>query len=198
MNLEDFKSFRRVLIPSEVGSIPTHSRQFLRAIATFALMAAVWGVSSGARAADTTPAQTPSAFRRAVRSAVFPAWGQLTNGKPKKAVVLFGVETYLVTRALRETRAAHASARRADALRDAAVEGASATALETSARASAQEHFDTRRDLLFWMILAGFYGAVDAYVDAHLGDFGEELDEGRTLFGAADPAERSVEVGIRF
>jgi hypothetical protein len=144
------------------------------------------------------PPGTPSAFQRALRSAVFPAWGQLTNGKSKKAVVLFGVETYLVTRVLHETRTAHAATRRADALREAALGDASAADLERAARATAQEHYDNRRDLLFWTLLAGFYGAIDAYVDAQLGDFGEELEEGRRLFGSVDAEERTVAIGVRF
>ena len=197
MNLEDFKSFRRVLIPSEVGSIPTHSRQLQRVVIICALMLLV-AVRVGAEGMSAVPPGTPSPLQRAIRSAAFPAWGQLTNGKSKKAVVVFSVETYLITRILKESRAAHASSRDADALREAAIDDASAAAMEKAARADAQEHFDTRRDLVFWLILAGFYGAMDAYVDANLGDFGEELKEGRRLFGSADPTEQEMEIGVRF
>lgn len=198
MNLEDFKSFRRVLIPSEVGSIPTHSRQLHRVIVLCALIAVV-GAPAGARGAGASvPPGTPSPLQRAVRSAVFPAWGQLTNGKSKKAVVLFSVETYLVTRILHESREAHASTREADALREASIDDPSLVPLEEETRANAQDHYDTRRDLIFWTILAGFYGALDAYVDANLGDFGEELKEGRRLFASADPEERTMEIGVRF
>ena len=196
MNLEDFKSFRRVLITSEVGSIPTHSLQIRRALAAACIVIASGGVGGPARAAEVVPPGSPSPFGRAMRSAVFPAWGQLTNGKSKKAVVVFTAQTYVLSRLIVESRAARAADRRADAL--SGREDPEGIALEAAARASAQEHYDTRRDMLFWALLGAFYGAVDAYVDAHLGNFGEELDESRRLFANADPTERRVELGIRF
>jgi hypothetical protein len=193
VNLEDFKSFRRVLKPPGVGSIPTHSRQFVGA----ALGALAVGLAAtGARAAEPVPPGTPSPFARAMRSAAFPAWGQVTNGKSKKAVILFTAQTYVFTRVIEESRAAHESDRRANALLRRGDEESLASA--AIARASAQDHFDTRRDLLFWALIGAFYGAVDAYVDAHLGSFGAEVEKDRGLFGAADPAERRVELGVRF
>jgi hypothetical protein len=138
----------------------------------------------------------PSAFGRAARSVVFPAWGQLTNGKTKKAAILFSVETYIYTRIVMETRRGKEDERRAAALEEM---GAPENAI-ASARASADEHFNRRRDLFFWAIVAAFYGAIDAYIDAHLGDFEKELEDGRTLFGDIDvgSTEQSVELGIRF
>ncbi len=199
MNLEDFKSFRRVLKPSGVGSIPTHSRQRPGAAARRWCVAALLGAVAGApaaRAAEPVPEGTPSPFARAVRSAVVPAWGQLTNGKSRKAAVVMTVQAYVLTRLIEEHREAHESRRRADALADRT--DAEGMALAGIARDSAQEHFDRRRDMLFWALIGAFYGAVDAYVDAHLGNFDRELEEDRELFGAVDPAERRVEVGIRF
>jgi hypothetical protein len=147
------------------------------------------------RAAETGAAWVgPSAFERAVRSAVFPAWGQLTNGKNHKAAVLFSVQAYLYTRIVREGREGGAAERE-----EARLEGMGADPAEIAlARARATDHFDRRRNLLFWAFVAGFYGAIDAYIDAHLGDFERELEEGRTLFGRIDPADRSVELGLRF
>jgi hypothetical protein len=136
----------------------------------------------------------PGPFERAVRSAVFPAWGQLTNGKSKKAVVLFSVHAYLYTRIIKEGREGKAAERE-----QARLENLGASPIEISrAEASATDHFDRRRNMIFWSIVASFYGAIDAYIDAHLGDFEKELEEGRTLFGRVDPAERSVELGMRF
>jgi hypothetical protein len=127
---------------------------------------------------------------------VFPAWGQLTNGKPKKAAVQFSVQTYLLTRIVIETRRAGQAERDADWLRSTGEEG-----LEGEiglAESRAEDHYKRRRDLFFWWILAAFYGAMDAYVDAHLGDFEKELEDGRTLFSSIDPVGSSVELGIRF
>ena len=89
MNLEDFKSFRRVLIPSEVGSIPTHSRQNCLAVVLLAIVVVFPSPAEAANGADEAQWAGPGPFERAVRSAVFPAWGQLTNGKNKKAAILF-------------------------------------------------------------------------------------------------------------
>jgi hypothetical protein len=158
----------------------------------------VLGLFGTAAAAAERPELTPSALQRAMRSAVFPAWGQLTNGKSKKAVVLFGVQSYLITRVVEETRAANESQRRLLALERLGETDPASLAAERAARDSAQDHFDTRRDLLFWVLVSGFYGAIDAYVDAHLGDFDEELEKSRGVFAGADAVERSVEVGVRF
>ncbi len=202
MNLEDFKSFRRALIPSEVGSIPTHSRHFrplvfVPGVMVIALAIFVPGIvraqgpgpapevapepvalSPGPESGLTTFTGGPSALQRAMRSAVVPAWGQLTNGKKKKAAVLFGAQAYIYTRIAIESRQAREADLFAAALQR---EGAHENEIAL-AETWAQDHYDTRRDLLFWAIVAGFYGAMDAYIDAHIGEFDREIEEGRTLF----------------
>ncbi len=240
MNLEDFKSFCRALKPSEVGSIPTHSRHLsgsrwggvratCLALLSLTLLAGAAGAAGAVRAADiadstaareapadsgakgeasdpaTVPAPGPrvvshsgivgpSAFQRAARSVAIPAWGQLTNGKKKKATVLFGVQTYLYTRIIIATRMGREGNLRVSALER---DGASEVDLEF-ARAAAQEHFDDRRDLFFWAILTGFYGALDAYVDAHLGEFEKELEDGRALFARIGGPDEAIEMGLKF
>jgi hypothetical protein len=146
-------------------------------------------------AQDSEPTwQGPSPLQRAVRSVAFPAWGQLTNGKNKKAVALFSAQAYLYTRIVVETRKGNESVRIADRLER---EGATLGDVNV-ARESADDHFGRRRNLFFWAIVAGFYGALDAYVDANFGDFEKELEEGRTLFSHVDPLDKSVEMGFRF
>ena len=237
MNLEDFKSFCRALKPSEVGSIPTHSRHLpgsrsgavratCVALLSLTLLAGATGAAGATDIADSTAAseaqagsgaegevpgpatvpgavpravsysgiEGPSAFQRAARSVAIPAWGQLTNGKKKKATVLFGVQTYLYTRIIVATRMGREGNLRVSALER---DGASAVDLEF-ARAAAQEHFDDRRNLFFWAILTGFYGALDAYVDAHLGEFEKELEEGRALFARVGGPDEAIEMGLKF
>jgi hypothetical protein len=152
------------------------------------------GTAAPAAEPGVLPDGGPSAFQRALRSAAVPAWGQLTNGKNRKAVIILGVQSYLYTRIVIESRQARESDLRAAALERA---GAADAEIEL-AEAQAQGHYDTRRDLFFWAILAGFYGAMDAYIDAHLGEFDRELEEGRTLFGRVDALERELELGVRF
>ncbi|MCA9750897.1 MAG: hypothetical protein KC591_01785 [Gemmatimonadetes bacterium] len=138
----------------------------------------------------------PSPFARAIRSATFPGWGQLTNGKSKKAVVQFTVQSYLLTRLVIESREAGESRREADRLR--ALDEVAFGGDISLAEAKAEDHFKRRRDLMFWWIVTGFYGALDAYVDGYLGDFDAEIDAGKSLFSNVDPVERRVEIGLRF
>jgi hypothetical protein len=138
--------------------------------------------------------QGPGAFQRALRSALFPAWGQIVNGKHRKAALLFSVHTYLYTRIFIETHDGREARRRANRLE---AEG-DTTGLAELEHVSADDHFETRRDLLFWTIVTAFYGAIDAYVDAHLQDFDQELEEGRGLFGAVDPIEGELALGVHF
>lgn len=188
MNLEDFKSFRRVLKPSEVGSIPTHSRQAWKKFG-FAALAGAWILMfSSVVAADDSGG--PSAANRAARSAVFPAWGQLTNGKPAKAATILALETYLVSGIVIQTRRGLADRRAAEASLD-----------EGSARVFdglADGHDDRRRNLVFWAMITMFFGVIDAYVDGHLGDFDEEMEEGKRLFSEVDVESREVGIGWRF
>jgi hypothetical protein len=132
----------------------------------------------------------PSPANRAARSAVFPAWGQLTNGKPAKAAALFALETYLITGIVIETRRGQADRRLAEAATD---EGA-----REIYDGIADGHYNRRRNLLFWSLLTVVYGVIDAYVDGYLGDFDEEIEDRRELFGSIDPVEQAVEVGVRF
>jgi hypothetical protein len=132
----------------------------------------------------------PSPANRAARSAVFPAWGQLTNGANVKAAALFALETYLVTGIIHESHRGRALRRAADTATDEAT-----TEIYDGL---ADAHYDRRRNLFFWSILAVLYGVIDAYVDAHLTDFDEELEDRRELLGSIDPLENTVEVGFRF
>lgn len=153
----------------------------------------------GARSVAAQPgADGPGPLNRAIRSAVFPAWGQVTNGSTTKAVLLFTVQSYVYSRIAIETRRIGEAERRQEFLGTVDPEDPAVQELLRAADTSAQEHFDRRRDLLFWALVGSFYGAIDAYIDAHLGDFDEELEEGRSVFGRVDPEEGTVEFGLRF
>lgn len=135
----------------------------------------------------------PSPANLAARSALFPAWGQLSNGKNVKASALFALEAYLATGIVIQTRRGAAD-RRAEDAADAALDVGASRTFDGLADA----HFNRRRDLIFWGLLAMLYGVVDAYVDGYLGDFDKEIDEGRRVFSAVDPTTSAVEVGVRF
>lgn len=103
--------------------------------------------------ADSSAARVDSLRPRSalLRSALLPGWGQLYNGKPRKALLFAGSSAALLSLAAAE----HAALDKAR---------------------SAQEHEDrtARRNtrILFFAISATLAG-IDAYVDAHLADFGD-------------------------
>jgi hypothetical protein len=132
----------------------------------------------------------PSAGNRAARSALFPAWGQLTNGRNAKAAALFALETYLASSIIVESRKGAHKERLADEAPD--------EATELMYDGLADAHYDRRRNLIFWSLLTVLYGVADAYVDANLGDFDREVKEGGELFGRIDGVDRTIELGVRF
>jgi hypothetical protein len=142
-----------------------------------------------AASADEAP-RGPSAGNRAARSALFPAWGQLTNGRTAKAAALFALETYLASSIIVESRKGAAKERLADEAPD--------EATEEMYDGLADAHYDRRRNLIFWSLLTVLYGVADAYVDANLGDFDREIKEGGELFGRVDGVDRTIELGVRF
>ena len=189
MDFKDFKSSCRALITSEVGSIPTRSRQrLLRATGatargpghggpalaamTLALAAALSGAGSSraepAAAGTTAPAtrSTASPVSTLLRSAACPGWGQLENGQPLKAIAVFGAEAGLLASGFVELRRAERSLEVQDR---AAERGDAAEAAEEY-----QRYLD-RRDRgisrFWWAGFAVLLSMLDAYTDAHLRDF---------------------------
>ncbi|HID94676.1 MAG TPA: hypothetical protein EYP53_01275 [Candidatus Latescibacteria bacterium] len=90
-----------------------------------------------------------------IRSALLPGWGQLYNGRYLKAGLILGAESFLATEIVLEDRKIRAST--SDAKRD----------------------LHTRRRNTFAIWLAGtiLYSMIDAYVDAHLFGFEEEMEK---------------------
>jgi hypothetical protein len=87
-----------------------------------------------------------------VRSAILPGWGQLYNGRPGKALFFAGATAGFLGSVIVEQRALNL------------------------ARTSA-EHEDRaarRNTRLLFVALSATFAALDAYVDAHLADFGTQ------------------------
>ena len=114
------------------------------------------------------------------RSALFPGWGQWSNGRHLKAAIVFGAEGYLIYRATR------AGLRERDA-RDAARRE---PALEQFWLAEAERHNAERRDYTWWTVFALILSMGDAYVDAVLGDFEAEFEP--------EPDDPELRVGYRY
>ena len=171
MDFKDFKSSCRALITSEVGSIPTRSRQVVVWLAATAWILA--HASSVARAAERpdledpeTPLSTASPNTTMFRSLAFPGWGQLENSQPEKAALVFAVETGLLA-------AGYIEWQRADHSRD--EEAAAAAAGDEAAAAEHYQRYVDRRDRaitnLWWGGFTILISMLDAYVSAHLRDF---------------------------
>ena len=169
MDFKDFKSSCRALITSEVGSIPTRSRQLRRAwlaVPVLVLGIAVQaGAEAGAQAA--APARALSSPGSVLlRSVAFPGWGQLENDRPVKAAAVFAVETTFLASGFVELRRADRS--REAELR-AALRGDAGTAGEEY-----QRYLDRRGRAItrfWWGAFTMMLSMLDAYVDAQLADF---------------------------
>ena len=121
---------------------------------------------SSARAQE--PGSPPvSPFWASVRSLVFPGWGQLSNGSERKAVVVFSLQTYFLSRVF-------VTERRARYYRDRADDPEPAWDPEYL-----EERYkdlrDRRADMLFWTAITLLYSVIDAYVDAHMVGFEEDV-----------------------
>lgn len=107
-----------------------------------------------------------------LRSVLVPGWGQWTNGKRLKALVVAGSEGYLIYRAVDWGR------------------------IERNAVSLTEEEHAAmrRRDFTWWSIFAGALSMGDAYVDAHLRNFDVEFkgqDPGGSGGSGSDTGEDS-------
>jgi hypothetical protein len=113
------------------------------------------------RAAIAYPRPRP--YTVMLRSALVPGWGQLTNGKWWKAILVVGLEGYLAGSAVGAGRDV---SRAQDSLRAA---GSYADSL--SIQISLQSARDRRAGFIWWTVGAVGLSMLDAYVDAHFKNF---------------------------
>jgi len=163
---------------SEVGSIPTRSRQFkartpcpaaaLAVLILGSLLAPL--LTDAARAADAADSSSVGRGRGIdaplwvmMRSAAFPGWGQLHNGQYFKAAVLGGVEAAFLYGIWNEDRLADRALERGDPW-------------------TASIHKATKKDYLWWCAFTILLSVGDAYVDAHLDRFDAEFREEDSAF----------------
>lgn len=124
-----------------------------------------------------------------VASAVYPGLGQLMNGSEYKAAIVTAIEAALVTGLVVEDRRARNSLRLYEQTRDARYYD------------DYSRHFDRRQTLIWWVVIAALYGLTDAYVDAHLSGFEEDVRprmEGSVGENADGEAEVRIGLALRF
>ena len=120
-----------------------------------------------------------SPFWSCVRSAVVPGWGQLHNGSSVKAIALFSMQSYLFARySIAERRG---SFYRHELNNPESVWGPG------HLQNKYDDFRDTRNDMVWWMTIFGLYSLIDAYVDAHMAGFDQEVAEVQRLTWNAGP-----------
>ena len=131
-------------------------------------------VSPGA--AVPPPETRPNGGRILIASAAYPGLGQLLNGTERKAAIVGGAEALLIAQLLLEDRWTRY------ALKNYRETGDSDYFDEYS------EHFDRRQTLIWWTAILALYSITDAYVDAHLSGFDDNIPGGLDAAVAASPA----------
>ena len=133
------------------------------------LLALLAGRPAGATEAATDSTRTdtlPSAHGALLRSAVLPGWGQYYNGRPIKGLFFGAASATALTAVVVEHRRIRSAP-------------------------TPEEHQDRtarRNSRLLYFALSVALAAIDAYVDAHLADFGTVLS------GLSIGAEMQVEM----
>ncbi len=130
----------------------------------------------------------PDGSRVLVASAAYPGLGQLLNGTERKAAIIGGVEALLLARLLLEDRWTR------NALRHYRETGDIKFFDEYS------EHYDRRQSLIWWTAIMALYSIADAYVDAHLSGFEEDVPGGLDAIVASPTAGGGFRIGfeVRF
>ncbi|HVP39059.1 MAG TPA: DUF5683 domain-containing protein [Candidatus Saccharimonadales bacterium] len=121
------------------------------------------GAGSDSTRRATLAYPRPAPFQVMLRSALVPGWGQLTNGKWWKAILVAGLEGYLAASAVSAGRDVH---RYEDSLRVAP------TYEDTlNAEFYLQDARNRRSGFIWWTVGAVGLSMLDAYVDAHFKNF---------------------------
>ena len=117
------------------------------------LLAGQPAYATEAEADSTRDATLPSAHGALLRSAVLPGWGQFYNGRPVKGLFLGAASATALTAVVVEHRRIRSAP-------------------------TPEEHQDRtarRNSRLLYFVLSVALAAIDAYVDAHLADFGAAM-----------------------
>lgn len=117
-------------------------------------------------------------------SAAYPGLGQLLNGKESKALMIGAVEAFLVARLVLEDRWTR------NAFRMYRQTG------EARYFDQYSDHFDRRQTLVWWVVVAGLYGMIDAYVDAHLSGFDRPVSPHFEAVGLGGGNDRGLRLGL--
>jgi len=132
----------------------------------------------------------------ALRAAIFPGWGQYKNGAEIKAGALATVQFIFIAESIRQTldieSAFELSRIRGETSQDLAA--GNAPHYERYSKL-----FDKRTDLFWLWGLLYFFAVTDAYVDAYLLSFDDEMAEFPYIEGKHDEnSNQQLKIGVRF
>jgi hypothetical protein len=125
----------------------------------------------------------PSPTGALLRSVVVPGWGQFANGRYVKAVVVAGVESFFIYRAISYGRDAADSK---EAWQNAPDDQ------KTEAFSRYTDDRDNRNIKIMYSVLTVFLSMFDAYVDAHLASFPKNLSDDDQLSLDIVPQEKAM------
>lgn len=116
------------------------------------------------------------------KSVVFPGWGQFSNGKYIKGVIILAAESYFIYKAVDNGRKARDWRRK---WKEAPEE------LMVAYFDKYAEYRDSRNSYIWYTALTIFLSMFDAYVDSHLQNFPDDIPAARGLSFDLVPGEES-------
>lgn len=130
---------------------------------------------------DSIKRQPPS--RALLKSVLFPGWGQYSNKKYLKAVLVFTVESYVVYKSIELGNKASDWHEKWRGVPD------TLTVLKSEYFRKYADYRDRRNSFLWYTALTVFLSMFDAYVDAHLAPFPDSIKKVEDVSIEMQPAE---------
>lgn len=131
---------------------------------------------------DTTGQVSPTGAL--LRSVVFPGWGQYANGRKVKAGLIFAIESWFIYKAVKDGADAADWRDKWKSTPD------SLGALKLEYFNQYTKYRDQRNTNIWYTAITVFLSMFDAYVDAHLGHFPEEVTKPEDISIDVTPAAR--------
>lgn len=140
------------------------------------------------RSIDSTAGTSPSMTM--LKSVVVPGWGQISNGKYIKAGLIIVVESYFIYRAVDYAGLASDWRKKWKAEPDSSY-------LNTIYFNQYADYRDTRNSFIWYTLITAFFSMIDAYVDAHLKNFPDDIPTPDNLSIVVD-AGRETRFAVSF
>ncbi len=134
------------------------------------------------RSVDSTAGTSPSMTM--LKSVVVPGWGQVSNGKYIKAGLIIVVESYFIYKAVDYAGLASDWRKKWKAEPDTSY-------LNTIYFNQYADYRDTRNSFIWYTLITVFFSMIDAYVDAHLKNFPDDIPTPGNLSVVVDPGRET-------